>query len=600
MLPPPTPEPDRASTEADQRRRRQPPTERYQAQDTRRPGAEPGGKRGWFGRMRATPSNPHQSAAEQGGQSWGRGAGGETIAGYGWAESVGGINGAGRGGGGGGGGHGGRSQRQQWGGEGGSERWGQSRLRGDVVGVGLQQRQGRKDGGVLGPDSFGGQASPGAFDPYEPESQGKQGAAEAAVGGEWGKAEAADSWSPSSTGTPLAAPGKHQGATGYDPAIGGDANSSTGGGGGAEDAACTQPDGSKELIPADAATVADTLGAADGSALENETRDDLRRGWNNGEGGTSDVYIPPATADAGGGKGGAGGGGAEKAAVGGDVGEEAQQSLLGATTAGEGAAPDEGGDMESQRQPQQQQQQEQQEQREGQQQEQVLIEKDRERDKETLLATTVTSHTDLDAATKDAVKGGAGPSSDGMGEWFLPRHEVGNQNATPYLTNPTWGEQHVGGVGEREPTADPDASTVGGERTSPVGGEGAGASVIGGGGDGLLGQGQRMWGVELQPQQQPQPQQQQQQQQQQYGGEGVRHEAEGWDWADPWGQGDTWGAPGTRHTIKSVYYLERFCKQHINGVNYCKNDPTLIASINSLSPKTWGAVLLIEAYQKAA
>ena len=55
VLPPPTSAPGRTSPEADQHPRRQPSSGSFQAQDERRPGGGPSGRRGWFGRGRAPP-----------------------------------------------------------------------------------------------------------------------------------------------------------------------------------------------------------------------------------------------------------------------------------------------------------------------------------------------------------------------------------------------------------------------------------------------------------------------------------------------------------------------------------------------------------------
>lgn len=464
-------------------------------------------------------------------QSWrSRGAGGEGIEGYGQAANHEGRTGDGGGGGGGGGRCDGRSQ-ERWVGEGG-EGWSQSGQRRDVAGVASrQEQQGRKEGEVLGPGSLGGQGPPGAVNPYEPEAQKKH------AGSRWGKIEDAEPWNPS-TGGSLAAPDSHRGLTAYDPAVAGGSDNSTGGSGDAGGTACEQPGGSDELVPADAAAAtggataapAATGGSplphsdASGGSAAGES-DDLR-GWN-GRSDISDVFVPPAET---------GVRGAEKAALSADARDEVQ-SPQEAETAAESAS-DEGGDMESRRRQQQQQQR-------SHHQEQRLAEKGRDGEEETLQAVTVTSQAEEDIARKDATAEEAGPSPDGTAEWFSPPQDVRSQNAMAAPRNAAWGEENVGGIGGRMQTADDNASKVEGGGTLPVRQEDVKASAIGGEGDGSPGQGEQLWGFDFQPQ--PQPEQQQQPQpQQQYGGDGVRHEAEGWDWADPWGQGDTWGAPGTR------------------------------------------------------
>lgn len=535
-LPPPTSAPGRTSAEDEGHPRRQPSTERYQAQDERRPGSVPNGKRGWFGRGRAAPTKPQQApaAALQARQPWrSRGAGGEGMEGYGQAANHEGRTGNGSGGGGGGSEREGRFQ-EQWVGEGG-DGWNQAGQRRDVAGVGSRQEQhGRKEGATLGPGSFGEQGPPGAFNPYEPEAREKNAAAAG-----WGKVEGAETWNPS-TGASLATPDIREGSKTYDPAVGGGGGSSTGGGGDAGGAACAQPGGSDELIPADAADVAAAGGAtaaqvatggspvprSDASGGSSGWETDERRGRNGG-GGISGVFLSPAATDV---------GGTEKAALGADSRDEAQ-SPLEAKTAAESASA-EGGDMESQRRHQQQQ---------ALQTEQGLTEKGREGGEETLQAITVTSLAEDNTGRKDKTGEEAGPSTDGMGEWFSPPQDVGGQNAIEAPRNPAWGEKSAGGVGGRAQTANGDASKLEGGETLPVRQEDVQASAIGGEGSGSLGQEEQLWGFGFQPQPQPPQQQQQQpQQQQQYGGDGVRHEAEGWDWADPWGQGETWGAPGTR------------------------------------------------------
>lgn len=495
----------------------------------------PNAKRGWFGRGRAAPTKPQPAAATalQARQPWrSRDAGDEGMEGYVQAANHEGRTGDGGGGGGGGGRRDGRSQ-EQWVGEG-VESWSQSGQRRDVAEVGSRQEQrGRKGGEVLGPGSFGGQGPPGAFSPYEPEAQEKR----AAAG--WGKVEDAEPWNPS-TGGSLAVPGTHQGSTAYDPAVGGGGDSSTGGSGDAGGTTCEQPGGSDELIPADAADVATTGGAAaapaatggaplprsdasDGSA--GGESDDLR-GWSGGND-ISGVFVPPAET---------GVGGTEKAALSADARDQVQSPQEVETAAG--SASDEGGDMESRRRQQQQQ---------AQDREKGLTEKGRDREEETLQAVTVTSQAEEKSARKDATAEEAGPSSDGMAEWFSPPQDVRSQNAMAAPRNTAWGEKKVGGMGGRMQTSDDNASKVEGGGTLPVRQEDIQTSAIGGEGDGSPGHGEQLWAFHFQPQPEPPQQQQPQPQQRHYGGDGVRHEAEGWDWADPWGQGDTWGAPGTHH-----------------------------------------------------
>ncbi|CAM9216190.1 unnamed protein product [Scytosiphon promiscuus] len=129
----------------------------------------------------------------------------------------------------------------------------------------------------------------------------------------------------------------------------------------------------------------------------------------------------------------------------------------------------------------------------------------------------------------------------GKGETTLTP-ENGNMGTvkTPSTTPSAWEEKSFGVGGAADLRGEEGAG--GGAARGPLGGIGTAGSAAGThdakervapvpGGEG------RLWGAD------PEPEQQQQQQQEQHGNGGIGHEAEGWDWADPWGQGGAWGAP---------------------------------------------------------
>ena len=145
------------------------------------------------------------------------------------------------------------------------------------------------------------------------------------------------------------------------------------------------------------------------------------------------------------------------------------------------------------------------------------------------------------AAAAAAAAAGAG---DTMGEWFVPSqpqppppHQQGSDQRTAT-------REHSGAAPAWKGQLNPDDGVEDGgeggtvDRRSP-GGHPGGAGSAGGGHAGELG----TFSLEDEGRV-PSSQDDQQQQQQQHGGGGVGHEAEGWDWADPWGQADTWDSPG--------------------------------------------------------